>query len=109
MPSRIHADDLRGRAIALIAAWVHDEANFPAQIIERTPAAVRLSEAVARDKRPNVRDVEQLLDSYEDNLMLNREIALVAAALLRCWAGEISVPPKVLLADIALGQALDSL
>lgn len=37
------------------------------------------------------------------------DLALLAAAFLRCWAAETGIPPTTLLADIALGQALDRL
>ena len=40
---------------------------------------------------------------------LSVDLALLAAAFLRCWANEAGIPPQVLLADIALGEALEQL
>ena len=36
-----------------------------------------------------------------------RDLGLVAASLLRCWAKEAGIPPHVLLADLALGQVME--
>ena len=91
----------------MIAAWVHDEPHFPNAVLERSRAAIRLAECVTKDKRPNLKDVEELLGAYEENLFSMRELAMIGAALIHCWGNCAGIPAPTLLADIALGQAFD--
>lgn len=99
--------ETRAQALAMIAAWVHDEAEIPLTVLERIPAAPRLADAVTRERRPNLRDVEQLLAAYESNILLARELSLISAALLHCWGITSGIPAPTLLADIALDQAIN--
>lgn len=97
--------ETRAQALAMIASWVHEEAEFPTTVLERIPEAARLSDAVTREKRPKLRDVEILLAAYESNILLARELSLISAALLHCWGVATGIPAPTLLADIALDQA----
>ncbi len=45
-----------------------------------------------------------MINTTEEQVL---DLAMVAAALLRCWAGETGIPAEVLLADLAIGQVIE--
>lgn len=71
----------RERALALMAAMVHSDYQSAGHMLPTTIAEGR---AVSLD------------------------LSMIAAALLINWSKEVGIDPKDLLADIALGQALDA-
>jgi hypothetical protein len=99
--------DQRGKAMAMISSWVLEEKQFPNEVFERSPAAIRLAERVAADRRANLRDVEELLDKYEESVMIGKQLSLIAAALIHCWSDSCGVPSHILLSDLAITEALD--
>lgn len=70
--------EVRAASMLLISAWIHDEPFVPVEYVDQVDPA-----DVAKD------------------------LSMVAAALLRCWANEIGIQPTDLLSDLAVGQALD--
>jgi len=69
----------RERSFLLISTWMHSEAAVTTETV--TPE-----------------------EECHDQI---RDLGLVAASLLRCWAKEAGIPPHILLTDLALGQALE--
>lgn len=67
--------------MVLVSAWVHDEPHVPISYLGDN------------------------VDPQSADLVV--DLSLIAAALLRCWANEVGVPPTELLAALAIGQALD--
>ena len=99
--------DQRGKAMAMISSWVLEEKQFPNEVIERSPAAIRLTQRIAAEKTADRQDVAELLDKYEETLMIGRELSMIAAALIHCWSSCSGVPSHILLSDLAITQALD--
>jgi hypothetical protein len=99
--------DQRGKAMAMISSWVLEEKQFPNEVIERSPAALRIAEGVLSDRKVNQSDIDELLDKYEESIMIGKQLSLIAAALVHCWADCAGIPSHILLGDLAITQALD--
>lgn len=71
----------RELALSLLAAMVFDDQQTAKKLL---PESIDVAQAVTAD------------------------LSLISAALLISWGRDIGLPPEELLADIAIGQALDA-